>query len=144
VSVPILALILAFSLLEFILLAVLVVFYFRLRRSEELFSNLQGNQEALLARIEVNAKLERELVATFEDRQKELLALNEKLEERAAEMRRLLEQAESIRRSPQFLREIIMNGRRRGLSNRQIAKDAGLSVDEVELILSQQSTDGSV
>ncbi|MDR1856412.1 MAG: hypothetical protein LBR22_04550 [Desulfovibrio sp.] len=143
-SVPILALILAFSLLEFILLAVLVVFYFRLRRSEELFSNLQGNQEALLARIEVNAKLERELVATFEDRQKELLALNEKLEERAAEMRRLLEQAESIRRSPQFLREIIMNGRRRGLSNRQIAKDAGLSVDEVELILSQQSTDGSV
>ena len=54
------------------------------------------------------------------------------------ELRRLLEQAEGISRSPQFLREIILNGRRKGLSSRQIARNAGLSVDEVELILAQE------
>ncbi len=46
-------------------------------------------------------------------------------------------QAEGICRSPQFLRELILNGRRKGLSSRQIARNAGLSVDEVELILAQ-------
>ena len=48
-------------------------------------------------------------------------------------------QAEGITRSPQFLREIILNGKRKGLSSRQIAKNAGISVDEVELILAQNS-----
>ena len=51
---------------------------------------------------------------------------------------RLLEQAEGISRSPQFLRELILNGRRKGLNSRQIAKNAGLSVDEVDLILAQE------
>ncbi len=48
-----------------------------------------------------------------------------------------MEQAEGIARSPQFSREIILNGRRKGLTPRQIARNAGLSVDEVELILAQ-------
>ena len=104
---------------------------------ETLLNTLQGNQESLLARIEMNARLEREIVATFAQRQAELRSLDEKLEERAQELRRLLEQAEGICRSPQFLREIILNGRRKGLSSRQIARNAGLSVDEVELILAQ-------
>ncbi|MDR2744491.1 MAG: hypothetical protein LBB66_04755 [Desulfovibrio sp.] len=126
-----------FILLEIGVLAGIFFFFARLRRSESLLSALQSNQDALLARIEMNARLEREIVASFAQRQEELRNLDEKLEERAKELRRLLEQAEEIRRSPQFLREIILNGHRKGLSSRQIAKNAGLGVDEVELILTQ-------
>ncbi|MDD4700759.1 MAG: hypothetical protein PHI96_00905 [Desulfovibrio sp.] len=133
------ALIVGFSILELAVLGGVLFFYLRLRRSEGMLNALQGNQEALLARIEMNARLEREIVATFAQRQAELQNLDEKLEERAQELRRLLEQAEGISRSPQFLRELILNGRRKGLSNRQIARNSGLSVDEVDLILAQES-----
>lgn len=133
------ALIAGFSILELVVLGGVLFFYLRLRRSEAMLNALQGNQEALLARIEMNARLEREIVATFAQRQAELQNLDEKLEERAQELRRLLEQAEGISRSPQFLRELILNGRRKGLSSRQIARNSGLSVDEVELILAQES-----
>ena len=51
----------------------------------------------------------------------------------------LTDPAEGITRSPQFLRELILNGQRKGLSAKQIARNAGLSVDEVELIMSQNS-----
>ena len=90
---PFLALVIVFSLLELLILGGVLFFYLRLRRSETLLNTLQGNQESLLARIEMNARLEREIVATFAQRQ--------------------------------------------GLSSRQIARNAGLSVDEVELILAQ-------
>jgi uncharacterized protein HemX len=132
-----LAVIGVFILLEVGVLAGIFFFFVRLRRSESLLTTLQGNQNALLARIETNARLEREIVASFAQRQAELRNLDEKLEERVKELRRLLGQAEEIRRSPQFLREIILNGHRKGLSNRQIAKNAGLGVDEVDLILTQ-------
>lgn len=130
-------LIIACSALELLLLGGALVFYLRLRHSESLLNTLQDNQQSLLARIEMNARLEREIVATFAQRQAELRELDGKLEARARDLRRLLEQAEGITRSPQFLREIILNGRRKGLSSRQIARNAGLSVDEVELILAQ-------
>jgi hypothetical protein len=110
-----------------------------LRRSEKLLNSLQDNQQTLLARIEMNARLEKEIVATFAQRQAELRELDSKLEQRANDLRRLMAQAEGITRSPQFLREIILNGKRKGLSSRQIAKNAGISVDEVELILAQNS-----
>lgn len=128
-------------LFELVVLTGIFFFFTRFRRSEALLTTLQGNQDALLARIEMNARLEREIVASFAQRQAELRNLDEKLEERAKELRRLLEQAEEIRRSPQFLREIILNGRRKGLSSQQIAKNAGLGVDEVELILTQSAGD---
>lgn len=98
---------------------------------------LQDNQANLLARIETNARLEREIVESFGQRQTELEELNTRLEDRAQTLRKLLEQAEGISRSPQFLREIILNGRKKGLSAKQIARNAGLSIDEVELILAQ-------
>ena len=126
-----------FSLFELAILCGVLLFYVRLRRSETLLNTLQDNQSSLLKRIEMNAQLEREIVATFAQRQAELRNLDEKLEEKAQELRRLLEQAEGITRSPQFLRELILNGRRKGLSSRQIAKNAGLSVDEVDLMLAQ-------
>lgn len=98
---------------------------------------LQANQEQLLERLQRNTELERELVATFAQRQAELRTLDQRLEERATTLRRLLEQAEGIVRSPQFLRELILNQRSKGMSAAQIAQSAGLTVDEVELILAQ-------
>lgn len=130
-------LIIVCSVFELIILAGVMIFYVRLKKSETLLNTLQDNQQSLLARIEMNARLEREIVATFAQRQAELRELDSKLEARASELRRLMEQAEGIARSPQFLREIILNGKRKGLSARQIARNAGLSVDEVELILAQ-------
>lgn len=134
-----LGLIILFSIMELLILSGVLFFYLRLRNSERLLNTLQGNQEALLARIEMNARLEKEIVATFAQRQAELHSLDEKLEQRAQDLRRLLDQAEGITRSPQFLRELILNGQRKGLSAKQIARNAGLSVDEVELIMSQNS-----
>ena len=132
-----LGLIILFSIMELLILSGVLFFYLRLRNSERLLNTLQGNQEALLARIEMNARLEKEIVATFAQRQAELRSLDEKLEQRAQDLRRLLDQAEGI--TPQFLRELILNGQRKGLSAKQIARNAGLSVDEVELIMSQNS-----
>ncbi|MCR4665686.1 MAG: hypothetical protein K5657_00125 [Desulfovibrio sp.] len=125
------------SLLELLILAGVLFFYRRLKKSEGLMGVLQDNQAKLLARIETNARLERDIVNSFAQRQAELEELNEKLEDRAQTLRRLLEQAEGITRSPQFLREIILNGRKKGYNAHQIARNAGLSVDEVELILAQ-------
>ena len=134
-----LGLIILFSIMELLILSGVLFFYLRLRNSERLLNTLQGNQEALLARIEMNARLEKEIVATFAQRQADLRSLDEKREPRAQDLRRLLDQAEGITRSPQFLRELILNGQRKGLSAKQIARNAGLSVDEVELIMSQNS-----
>lgn len=126
-----------FTVAELALLGAVLFFFLRLRRSEHLMTMLQANQEQLLQRLQKNAELERDLVATFAQRQAELRMLDQRLEERAAELRRLLEQAEGILRSPQFLRELILNGHKKGQSPKQIADAAGLAVDEVELILQQ-------
>lgn len=128
------------AVLELFVLFGVLFFYMRLKKSESLINTLQDNQQTLLGRIEMNARLEREIVATFAQRQAELRDLDVKLEERAQTLRKLMDQAEGITRSPQFLREIILNGRRKGLTSRQIARNAGLSVDEVELILAQTQT----
>ena len=53
------------------------------------------------------------------------------------EMRRLLEQAETFTKSPQFLRQTILSGFKRGHSIQALAQSTGLSEDEVELILDQ-------
>ena len=129
-----------FTLAEMALLGAVLFFFVRLKRSEHLLTKLQANQEKLLSQVHKNTELERELVATFAQRQLELRALDQRLEDRAETLRRLLEQAEGIVRSPQFLRELILNGRKKGLSAQKIARSAGLSVDEVELILAQEQS----
>lgn len=129
--------IIAFTVAEIVLLCAIFFFFIRLRKSEGLMQLLQANQEQLLERLQRNTELERELVATFAQRQAELRTLDQRLEERATTLRRLLEQAEGIVRSPQFLRELILNQRSKGMSAAQIAQSAGLTVDEVELILAQ-------
>jgi len=127
-----------FTLAEMALLGAVLFFFIRLKRSEKLLTELQAKQEKLLLHLHKNAELEQELMATFAQRQTELRTLDQRLEDRAETLRRLLEQAEGILRSPQFLRELILNGRKKGLSAQKIALSAGLSVDEVELILAQE------
>lgn len=122
---------------ESVLVALVLVFFLRLRRSEASLSELQANQERMLDRIRQNAALEQELVDTFAQRQEQLIIVNEHLEERIEMLKRLLDQAEGICRSPQFLRELILNGRRKGQTPAQIARTTGLTVDEVEIILVQ-------
>jgi uncharacterized protein HemX len=129
--------ILLVTLAEVILVFLVLLFFGRLKRSEALISRMQANQEEVLERMSRNAELEHDLVASFSQRQEQLRILNQRLEERAVALQRLLDQAEGITRSPQFLREVILNGRRKGLSVAQIATNAGLAEDEVELILNQ-------
>ncbi len=133
-------LLIVISLAELVLFAMLLGFFNRLRRSEELLTRLRDNQESLLDKLQTNAELEREIMHSFATRQQELRLLNDKLEERAAELHNLIEQAENISRSPQFLRELIIAGRKKGRSPLQLAKATGLSLDEVELILAQSDS----
>jgi uncharacterized protein HemX len=122
---------------ELALLLLVVLFFSRLRRSEELLAKLQKNQDSLLKKLDFNAKLEQELVGSFERRQVELAELDQKLEERRKDLEKLIKKAKEYSRSPDFLRQIIINGTRRGQSPQALAKATGLSLDEVELILAQ-------
>ena len=125
------------SLIELFLFFLLLRFFARLRRSEDLLTRLRDGQTTLLDKLSANADLERELMRSFHTRQTELRLLDEKLEERAARLSALVEQAEAVSRSPQFLREIILAGKKKGRTSSQLAKATGLSLDEVELILQQ-------
>jgi hypothetical protein len=120
---------------ELMLLVVLIAFFWRLRKSEALLDQLQQNQGALLNKLHFNAELEQEIVASFEKRQKELAVLDERLEMRKRELQKIISLAEEYCRSPRFLRHVIIEGRRAGKSVEELAKAAGLTIDEVELIL---------
>lgn len=129
-------LLLALSVTEVMLLGVVVFFFMRLRQSEAVLSQLQSKQDDLLNKLRFNAQLEQELVSTFQQRQSELIELDAKIEERAKDLRRIIKQAEQYSRSPQFMREVVLTGWRSGKSAPELARAAGLTVDEVELIIS--------
>lgn len=124
---------------ETVLVVMVFLFFLRLKQSESMLAQLQNNQEQVLERIYRNAALEQELVDSFSQRQEQLIILNKGLEERIKILQKLIDQANSISRSPQFLREVILAGRKKGQTPSQIARATGLAVDEVELILGQLS-----
>lgn len=130
-------LIIFLTLCELVLLLLVVLFFSRLRRSEELLAKLQLNQDTFIKKLDFNARLEQELVSSFQSRQAELAELDQKLEQRRAELEKLVKKAEEFSRSPDFLRQVIANGARRGQSAQALAKATGLALDEVELILAQ-------
>ena len=125
------------TLIEVLLLLLAAVFFVKLKKSESLMRALQDRQQEFLRKLDFNAQLEKEIVSSFASRQEELAALEEKLQYRAEEMRRLPEQAETFTKSPQFLRQTILSGFKRGHSIQALAQSTGLSEDEVELILDQ-------
>jgi predicted Holliday junction resolvase-like endonuclease len=126
------------SITELLLFILLLFFFSRLRKSEKIHLQLAEDQRSLMDKLHANAALEHELVQSFAVRQAELRKLDGDLEKRAGELRALLEQAERVSRSPQFLRGLIKSGSRQGRSPAQLAKAAGLSLDEVQLILAQE------
>ena len=130
-------LLIALTVFELVLFILLLVFFARLRRSEHMLVKLQAGQGTLLANIHQNAAIEKDLINSFAERQRELASLNAQLEERATSLQKLLNQAETISRSPQFLRELIVSGTRQGKNPQELAKGTGLSLDEVKLILAQ-------
>ena len=123
------------SAVEILLLALVFIFFFRLRRSENILTHLQDNQEKFIERLNFNAQLENELVSTFEKRQKELKDLEHKLDLRIKELNKLIRQAEKFTKSPQFMKQVIVTGYQSGRSVEELAKATGMSVDEVELIV---------
>ena len=126
---------------ELLLMVLACIFYVKLKKSELLVRALQDKQQEFLQKLDFNARLEKEIVETFAKRLEELALLEDKLHQRSTEMRRLLEQAENFTKSPQFLRQTILSGFRRGQSAQALAQATGLSVDEVELILDQPKTE---
>ena len=67
------------SLAELALFVMLLVFFARLKRSEHLLVKLQNGQNNLMQSLAQNAELERDLVASFTDRQAELRRLDQRL-----------------------------------------------------------------
>jgi uncharacterized protein HemX len=132
-------LLLALTVTELALLFVVIIFYLRLRKSEALIARMQTKQEEFLNKLRANAQLEQELVDSFERRQDELARLDGQLTERVVVLNKLLKQADEYARSPQFLRQVIISGNRQGKSPKELAKTTGLSVDEVELIIDQNT-----
>lgn len=124
---------------ELTLIILVLLFFVRLRRSEQILSALQSNQDDLMERMLRNTELEQEMVASFAQRQQELIQLNRIMEERILNLRKLVEQAEGITRSPHFLREIILNCRRKGQNVDEIVRRTGLARDEIELILAKEA-----
>lgn len=122
---------------ETVLVVMVFLFFLRLKRSETMLAQLQNNQERVLERIYRNAALEQDLVDSFTQRQEQLLIINKELEDRVKVLQQLLDQAKTVSRSPQFLREVILTGKKKGQTPAQIARATGLAVDEVELIFAR-------
>lgn len=129
----------AITLAEFALIILVLVFFKRLKKSEQILMGMQNNQDELMERMVRNANLEQELVATFMQRQSELERLNIAMEERIYMLKRLIKQADEISRSPYLLREIILSSKKKGMTNEMIAQKTGMAKDEIELILKKEN-----
>ncbi len=133
-TVPLWILLLS-TFVELMLLFFVLVFFARLKRSEQLLSQLQQKQESLLAKLHFNNELEQELVASFQERQAELAALDQQLVAKAEELKKLIRQAEVLAKDPRAMKRAVVEGRRKGHTPQELARATGLSLDEVELIL---------
>ena len=127
--------IIATGIIEVFLLLLVFFFFLRLRRSENILDQMQKKQKTFLEKLSFNATLEQEMVHNFEERQKELAELDKKLENRASELKKLLQIADGFTKSPQFVRQSILKGLRQGKSIEELADNSGLSRDEIELIV---------
>ncbi len=127
------------TLAEFIIIFLVLLFFKRLRRSEQALEHLQSNQEEFMDRLLRNVQLEQEMVTTFIQRQEQLERLNIAMEERIYYLKNLIKQAEDISHSPYLMREIIMNSKKKGLPLDMIAKKTGMAKDEIEIILKKEN-----
>lgn len=94
-------LLIALTVTEFLLLLVVLLFFKRLKRSEALLEQLQQKQQQFVAKLAFSAELEQELVSSFDERQKILADLEQRLSERSKELEDLLERSERARPASQ-------------------------------------------
>ena len=99
---------------------------------------LKQSQKELLDKLTLNEQIEKELVKSFEERQRQLALLDSKLEKRLREAREVLKQLEEASNSPKVLKEIIVKGYKKGQSLESLARGTGLSIEEIEWILEQE------
>jgi hypothetical protein len=100
-------------------------------------NELTKKHDQMLSKIKFNAELEQELLSSFTTRQQELVELDQELGARAADLKKLINEAKSMSKSPDLIRRVIAEGRRQGKTTHEIARSTGLSVEEVELIIEQ-------
>jgi len=122
---------------ELVLLLLIVGFFARLRRSEDMLSALQENQAELMLKLQKSAQAEQDLLDSFEERQRALMRLEDKLAMREKDLSRLLKLAEDVTRSPDLQRQAVLVGLKKGQSAKEMAKALGITVDEVELLVAQ-------
>ncbi len=99
---------------------------------------LKQSQKELLDKLTFNEQIEKELVKSFEQRQRQLALLDSKLEKKLSEARKVLKQLEEASNSPRVLKEIIVKGYKKGESLESLARRTGLSIEEIEWILEQE------
>ena len=99
---------------------------------------LKQSQKELLDKLTFNEQIEKELVKSFEERQRQLALLHSKLEKKLSEAREVLKQLEEASNSPKVLKEIIVKGYKKGQSLESLARRTGLSIEEIEWILEQE------
>ncbi len=99
---------------------------------------LKQCQKDLMDKLAFNAQLEKELIRSFEERQRELSILDSKLQIKIEEAKRLLSQLEKMTSSPKLLKEIIIKGYKKGESIVSLSNRTGLSIEEIEWILEQE------
>ncbi len=126
------------SFLELILLMAFFIIFSRLKKSEALMLKLKQCQKDLMDKLAFNAQLEKELIRSFEERQRELSILDSKLQIKIEEAKRLLSQLEKMTSSPKLLKEIIIKGYKKGESIVSLSNRTGLSIEEIEWILEQE------
>ncbi len=126
------------SLIEIILLGTVIYIFYRLRKSEDLLFSLRQSQKSLVDKLTFSEQMEKELIKSFEDRQRELLSLDVKLEKKIKELKHLLKQLEEYSNSPKILKEIIIKGHKQGESVESLSLRTGLSIEEIEWILEQE------
>ena len=126
------------TIIEVILLTTIIFIFYKLKRSEDFMLRLKQSQKELLDKLTFNEQIEKELVKSFEERQRQLALLDSKLEKKLREAREVLKQLEEASNSPKVLKDIIIKGYKKGEGLESLARRTGLSIEEIEWILEQE------
>lgn len=123
-----------FSCIEIALFVALLFFYKKVKTSENLIANLYKNQHKFLQMLNANSSLEQEFSKSFAEHVGQLKQLDSETVRRIEQLERLFSRADTVIRSPEFLRETILQGLRQGLSKEVLAHRTGASIQEIEII----------
>ena len=130
-----------FSCVEIALFLALVLFYKKVKTSENLVANLYKNQHTFLQMLNENSSFEQEFEKSFAQHIEHLRALDRETRKRIERLENLLSHADTVIQSPAVLRETILQGLRQGISKERLAHTTGISIQEVEIIATRYSSE---